>query len=98
MNSSYETPHLANTYADFKLSDELNDLYVNKLRMPVQLARMMMFANEAKFTNDTIDYWMSFKPARQEDESHSDYKNRRAFQNKLLKYRSELYDYSVYLN
>jgi hypothetical protein len=98
MKLSYETPNLANSYADFKLSDELEDLYVNKLRMPRQLARMMMFANEAKFTNDTIDYWMSFKPARQEDESFSDYKNRRVFQNKLLKYRSELYDYSVYLN
>ena len=93
MNLSFEKQDLANSYAEFKLTDELKDLYLNKLRMPLRFAKTMLFANEAKITNDIIDYWVFFSSERQEDELFDDYKNRRKFQNALSKYRKYLYNY-----
>jgi hypothetical protein len=58
----------------------------------------MLFANEVQLTNDDIDYYMSIPPRRQEDESYEDMKQRNKLANALLKYRSKLYDYSVFEN
>jgi hypothetical protein len=90
----YEKENLASEYAQFSLSDELKRIYKNTLGMPLNFAKMMVFANEAKFNNDIIDYWMNFGPARYEDEQFDNYKNRMKFQNALLKYRKYLYDYN----
>jgi hypothetical protein len=57
---------------------------------------MMMFAREVQLTNDDVDYFMSIKPQRQEDESYENMKMRSKFSKFLLKYRPYLYDYSVY--
>ena len=92
---AFELHNLANEFANFQLSEELKNMYCRILNMPVQFARMITFVNEAKINNESIDYWMAFKPARQEDESFDDYKNRRTFQNKLLKYRKHLYNYEL---
>ena len=39
---------------------------------------------------------MSLRPTRQEDETQDDFKARSKFSKALLKYRAQLYDYSVY--
>jgi len=58
----------------------------------------MLFANDVELTNENIDYYMNRPPYRLEDESYDDMKSRTRFANALLKYRSKLYDYSVYEN
>jgi hypothetical protein len=39
---------------------------------------------------------MNIPPRRQEDESYEDMKQRNKLANAMLKYRSKIYDYSVY--
>jgi hypothetical protein len=58
--------------------------------------KMMLFAKEVKLTNSDVDYFMSLRPMRQEDETAEDLKQRSKFSKALLKYRSYLYDYSVF--
>jgi hypothetical protein len=94
MNLSYEKQDLANSYNEFALSEELKRFYSNTLNMPLNFAKMMIFANESKLNNESIDYWMFFKPQRHEDESFSDYKNRQKLQKALLKYRKYIYNYN----
>ena len=57
-----------------------------------------MFASSVELTNDHIDYYMNMPPRRQEDESYEDMRMRGRLSKALLKYRSKLYDYSVYEN
>jgi hypothetical protein len=85
---SYE---LAQKFADFKIPSEFKRGYGS-----TNFIKMMLFANEVQLTNDHIDYYMNRPPYRMEDESYDDMKTRTRFANKLLKYRSKLYDYSVY--
>jgi hypothetical protein len=87
---SYE---LAQKYADFKIPSEFKRGYG-----AVNFIKMMMFANEINLNNDHIDYYMSIPPQRQEDESYNDMKQRNKLAKAMLKYRSKLYDYSVYKN
>ena len=49
-----------------------------------------------ELTNDNIDYYMGIPPRRQEDETYDEMKNRGKLAKALLKYRAQLYDYSVY--
>ena len=86
---------LAKQFSEFKLPDEVKTV-VNRMRSSVNFAKAMVFANEVKLNNDDIDYFMSMKPQRQEDESYEDMKLRGKFSKVLLKYRPYLYDYSVY--
>lgn len=83
---SYE---LAQKFADFKVPNEFRRS---------NFIKMMLFANEVQLNNDAIDYYMACPPHRMEDESYDDMKVRTRFANALLKYRSKLYDYSVYEN
>jgi uncharacterized protein YcgL (UPF0745 family) len=85
---SYE---LAQKYADFKIPSEFKRGYGSP-----NFIKTMLFANEVQLTNDDIDYYMSIPPQRQEDESYDDMKQRNKLANAMLKYRSKLYDYSVY--
>jgi hypothetical protein len=87
---SYE---LAQKYADFKIPSEFKRGYGS-----INFIKTMLFANEVQLTNDDIDYYMSIPPRRQEDESYEDMKLRGKLSNALLKYRSKLYDYSVFEN
>ena len=82
---SYE---LAQKFADYQLPSDY------KVRN--NFIKMMVFAHENQINNDAIDYYMACPPRRMEDESYEDMKARTRFANKLLKYRSYLYDYSVY--
>jgi len=84
---------LAQKYADFKVPSEFKRGYGAP-----NFIKMMLFANEVNLNNDNIDYYMACPPRRMEDESYDDMKLRTRFANALLKYRSKLYDYSVYEN
>ena len=84
---------LAQKYADFKIPSEFKKGYG-----ATNFIKTMMFASSVELTNDDIDYYMSIPPRRQEDESYEDMKQRNKLANALLKYRSKLYDYSVYEN
>jgi hypothetical protein len=90
---------LAQKYAEFKIPAELKE------RMKVgfgfgsrKFTKMMLFANEVELTNDNIDYYMNCVPRRMEDESYDNMQLRTRFANDLLKYRAQLYDYSIYEN
>jgi hypothetical protein len=86
---------LANQYAAFQIPAEAKTkLKENKLSLSA--AKMVFFSDEVGLSNDDIDNFMSLKPARMEDESFEDYKNRRKFQKDLVKRRTLIYDYSVY--
>ena len=87
---SYE---LAQKFADFKIPSEFRRGYGS-----TNFIKMMLFANSVELTNDHIDYYMNIPPHRQEDESYDDMKQRNKLANAMLKYRSKLYDYSVYEN
>lgn len=59
------------------------------------LNKMARFGFLVTLNNLDIDYWMSIKPARIEEESYEDYKIRQKFQRALLKYRPFIYDYPI---
>ena len=86
---------LAKQFSEFKLPEEIK-MAVMQMRGSFNFAKAMVFADQVKLTNDDIDYFMAMKPQRQEDESHDDMKLRSKLSKTLLKYRSYLYDYSVY--
>ena len=85
---SYE---LAQKFADFKIPSEFKRGYG-----ALNFIKMMMFADEVQLTNDNIDYYMGLPPQRLEDETYDEMKNRGKLAKALLKYRAQLYDYSVY--
>jgi hypothetical protein len=86
---------LAKQFTEFKLPDDLKQS-IKLVGASLNFAKMMMFAREVQLTNDDVDYFMSIKPQRQEDESYENMKMRSKFSKFLLKYRPYLYDYSVY--
>jgi hypothetical protein len=86
---------LAKQFSEFKLPEEIK-MAVMQMRGSFNFAKAMVFADQVKLTNDDIDYFMAMRPRRQEDESYDDMKTRSKFSKALLKYRSYLYDYSVY--
>ena len=57
---------------------------------------MMLFAEKVKLSNENIDFFMALKPQRMGDETKEQLKMRSVFSKQLLKFRSKLYDYSVY--
>ena len=82
---------LAQKFADFKIPSEFKRGYG-----ATNFIKIMMFASSVELTNDHIDYYMNVPPRRQEDESYDDMKQRNKLANAMLKYRSHLYDYSIY--
>ena len=88
---SYE---LAQKFAEYQLPAEIKSTY--KAIGSLGFTKMMMFANEIQLTNDNIDYFMSFKATRTEDETPEQFRQRSKFAKALVKYRAHLYDYSVY--
>jgi hypothetical protein len=95
MNTSYE---LAQKYVDFQIPSDVKQAYKAGVRMAGSLnfIKIMMFANEVQLTNDNIDYYMGLPPQRLEDETYEEMRNRGKLAKALLKYRAQLYDYSVY--
>jgi hypothetical protein len=89
---------LSKQFSEFKLPNEVKNAFNSGVQLIGSLGftKMMMFANEVQLTNDDIDYFMNMRPQRQEDESYEDMKMRGKFSKALLKYRSQLYDYSTY--
>jgi len=92
---SYE---LAQKYVDFQIPSDIKKAAKAGVRMTGSLnfIKMMMFADEVQLTNDNIDYYMGLPPQRLEDETYDEMKNRGKLAKALLKYRAQLYDYSVY--
>ena len=84
---------LAQKFEDFKIPSEFKRGYG-----ALNFIKMMMFASSVELTNDHIDYYMNMPPRRQEDESYEDMRMRGRLSKALLKYRSKLYDYSIYEN
>ena len=82
---SYE---LAEKFAEFK-APEVNG-------MSKGFVKAMTFAQTVKLTNNDIDYYMAMRPARQEDETPEQFKQRSKLAKALYKYRAQLYEYSVY--
>lgn len=91
-NMSYE---LANKYAEFQIPPQIKQV-VKSQGLSLSSTKMVLFSDETQLSNDDIDYYMALKPARMEDESFADYKNRRVFTKQLLKKRTLVFDYSVY--
>jgi len=89
---------LHNQYAGYELPEELNQMYKigHQPFGSKNMAKMMFFANEVKLNNEMINYYSGIGPARRENESLEDYRNRTRFQKALFKYRAQIYDYSVY--
>jgi hypothetical protein len=89
---------LAEQFTNYKLKDEIMSAYRAGVQLvgSLKFTKMMMFANEVKLTNDDIDYFMSFRVTRTEDETPESFRQRSTFAKALLKYRPHLYDYSVY--
>ena len=92
---SYE---LAQKFADYEMPAEIRQMYKSGRQLvgSFKFTKMMLFANDVNLTNDNIDYYMNIPPRRMEDESYDDMKTRNRFANALLKYRAQLYDYSVF--
>jgi len=91
---------LAEQFTNYKLKDEIMAAYRAGVQLvgSLKFTKMMMFANEVKLTNDDIDYFASLKPMQNEDETPETFRQRSKFAKALIKYRSHLYDYSVYEN
>jgi len=89
---------LSQKFAEYQLPKEIKDAFKQGMQMigSLNFTKMMMFANEVQLTNDDVDYFMNMSPQRSEDESYDDMKIRGRFSKALLKYRSHIYDYSVY--
>jgi hypothetical protein len=92
---SYE---LAQKFAEFEIPAELKSAHKAGMQLVGSLAftKMMLFANEVKLTNEDIDYYMDRRPIRSEDETPEEFRQRSKFSKALLKYRAQLYDYSLY--
>jgi hypothetical protein len=92
--------NLAQKYAAFDLPADVKSAYRAGVQLVGSLSftKMMMFANENKITNLDIDYHMSLRPMRSEDETPEEFRQRSKFSNALYKFRRYLYDYSVYEN
>jgi hypothetical protein len=86
---------LANKYAEFQLPAEAKRaVKVNGLSL--NAAKMAIFSDTEKLSNDDIDYYIFLKPERMENESFEDYQNRRTFTAQLIKHKTLVYDYSSY--
>jgi hypothetical protein len=91
---------LAEQFTNYQLSNEIKTAFRAGIQLigSLKFTKMMMFANEVKLTNDDIDYFASLKPMQNEDETPETFRQRSKFAKALIKYRSHLYDYSVYEN
>ena len=91
---------LAEKFDDFKLPEEIVNAWKvgRSIFGSLGFTKMIMFAHDVKLTNDDVDYFMNQKPYRTEDETPEQFRQRSRFAKSLLKYRSYIYDYSVYEN
>jgi hypothetical protein len=89
---------LAELFSKFELSEEVKGAF--KMGIPLigslKFTKMMMFANEVQLTNSDIDWYMDRPAYTMEDETKEEMKIRNKFANTLYKFRSHLYDYSVF--
>lgn len=96
-----EEKYLHDRFADFKLPEEIAQLYKLGLGVnmfgPINLAKTIIFCEDNNVDNFIIDHYMGIKPKREESETYTSYKNRLKFQKVLYKYRKFLYDYSVFV-
>lgn len=87
---------LAKQFIEFTVPDDIKTMWKQRIISSLGFAKMMLFADNVKLTNDDIDYFMAMSPARGEDENYDDYKERMKLSKALLRYRQYLYDYSVF--
>jgi hypothetical protein len=89
---------LAQQFAEFELPKDVKQAWKagTSLIGSLRFTKMMLFANKVELTNDDIDYFMAMKPKQNEDETPESFRIRSKFAKALLKYRTHLYDYSVY--
>ena len=89
---------LAEKFAAYDVPAELKSAHRAGMQLvgSMSFTKMMLFANENQITNDDIDYYMNLRPMRQEDETPEQFKARSKFSKALLKYRAQLYDFTVY--
>jgi hypothetical protein len=88
---SYE---LLKKFTDTVIPEEMKSAIKSGfITMPRNLVKMVLFTKDSQIKNEDVDYWMSFGPARQQDETFIEYKQRQKFQKALTKYRSYLYNY-----
>ena len=93
---SYE---LLEKFTNFTLPTDLAVLVHQKLiNIPLNTLKMFSFADAEKIKNEDIDYWMSIGPARQKDESFTEYKDRQKFQRALVRHRAYIYNYNALSN
>jgi hypothetical protein len=93
---SYE---LLEKFTNFTLPTDLAVLVHQKLiNIPLNTLKMFSFADTEKIKNEDIDYWMSIGPARQKDESFTEYKDRQKFQRALERHRAYIYNYNALSN
>lgn len=81
---------IANKYANYNPEHIIDFI---KMGFSKNFIKLITFCNENNVNNDIIDQVMAIKPARLEDETRDDYKNRQRFQKYLLKYRYYVYNY-----
>lgn len=95
---------LANQFAGYELPKELKQIFDSGIAKQLGLGsrsfmKLSSFIKEQSIhdkMNDVINFYVRIKPARQENESYPEYKNRQKFQQILHKNRKYLYDYSVF--
>jgi hypothetical protein len=89
---------LVQKFAEYEVPAEMKSAHKAGMQLPGSLAFMKIigFAYENNVNNIDIDYFMSLRPTRQEDETPEDFKNRSKLSKLLYKFRPYLYDYSVY--
>lgn len=97
-NPKPKTELLAKLFSNYKVPKEVYE--AQKMGMAMigskNFTKIILFANEVQLNNDDIDFWCHQKPQRQEGELYENYRSRLKLQHFLDKFRSYLYDYSVY--
>lgn len=81
---------IANKYANYNPEYIIDFI---KMGFSKNFIKLITFCKVNNVNNDIIDQVMAIKPARLEDETRDDYKNRQRFQKYLLKYRYYVYNY-----
>lgn len=89
---------LAKLFSNYKVPKEVYE--AQKMGMAMigskNFTKVILFANEVQLNNEDIDYWCHQKPERKDGEVYNTYKDRQKFSHFLDKFRSYLYDFSVY--
>lgn len=94
-----EIHEMHNAFINFLLPEKLQEAYSRGFK-PLgakNKAKLFLFLSGIKQSyNDIYNYYLQFKPSRQEGEEYNDYKNRMKFQQILAKYKPLFYNYNEY--